>query len=709
MPETPAQTWWSAQELADAGLPDLPTSKRNVNALAERLGWRGGEHARKRAGRGGGWEYHWSLLPLAARNRLLAEAAPKDEAEDDAPLDRGAAWMLFDALRDAQKARARARLDALDAVNALVAAGTTRQTALEHVASTQGVSARTLWNWFERVAGVAHEDRLPYLATLRVSGAGPERATFSPEWFDTFKSDFLRLSRPSMSACHRRSVALAKKEGWAFVPLRTARRLFGAQVPREVEIFAREGYAGLKRLFPPQIRSVEHLHAMEIAQADFHRFDLMVEWPDGHIGRPQGGFFADVHSRMFLSVRVDKTPNKVAVLGAFRDMAQTYGLPKACLFDNGMEFANKMMTGGTKTRFRYKVREEDHIGLLPALGIKVMWATPGHGQAKPIERAFRDLADNVSRHPSFEGAWVGNRPDARPENWNERVIPLEEFLEVLAEGIREHNARLGRRTETAKGGSFAEAFARSYESAPIRMATPEQLRMLMLAQDVRKLQAYNGRLELGGNYYWGEWMSRFAGEHVTVRFDPDDLHTGVELYTAQNEYLGFAPIQEASGFDTMQDAQETGRLNAAIRRKAKALAAAHRKLSAKELATGQKGLHTAQPDIPEPKVLTASFDEKRPKVGKVRPAPKRSEAQKAAVIELQARKAQAKSKAPVVPITGATKRARFEWAMEIEARSDRGERLGTAEVEQYQRYIRTPEFQSSRALFDAHGLTAIKG
>ncbi|WP_332460286.1 transposase domain-containing protein [Pseudophaeobacter flagellatus] len=73
-------------------------------------------------------------------------------------------------------------------------------------------------------------------------------------------------------------------------------------------------------------------------------------------------------------------------------------------------------------RFRFKVREEDPLGVLPLLGIQIHWATPAHGQAKPIERAFRDLASDVAKDPCFAGAYVGNRPDAKPENYGKRLV-----------------------------------------------------------------------------------------------------------------------------------------------------------------------------------------------------------------------------------------------------------------------------------------------
>lgn len=129
-----------------------------------------------------------------------------------------------------------------------------------------------------------------------------------------------------------------------------------------------------------------------------------MEWPDGTINRPQIVAFQDLYSGKILSWRVDHDPNKVMVMAAFGELVENWGIPKRCLFDNGREFANKWMTAGAPTRFRFKVREDDPIGVLSLLGIQMHWATPAHGQAKPIERAFRDLASDVAKDPRFAGA-----------------------------------------------------------------------------------------------------------------------------------------------------------------------------------------------------------------------------------------------------------------------------------------------------------------
>ena len=91
-PLTPSQEWWTAEELASAGLPDMPASRQGVEAAIKRLRWREDpHHARRRAGKGGGWEYSWRLLPDRAKRKLLQAAAAVAEAPK-APATCLASW-----------------------------------------------------------------------------------------------------------------------------------------------------------------------------------------------------------------------------------------------------------------------------------------------------------------------------------------------------------------------------------------------------------------------------------------------------------------------------------------------------------------------------------------------------------------------------------------------------------------------------------------
>lgn len=169
--------------------------------------------------------------------------------------------------------------------------------------------------------------------------------------------------------------------------------------------------------------------------ADGHTLDVWVQWPDGEVLRPVVTVIADLYSNAILAYRVDKSESAAAVRLAFYDLFRDWGIPDFALLDNGRAFASKQMTGGQKTRFRFKVSPDETDGVLTALGVKVHWATPYSGQSKPIERSFRDLCDRVAKHPRLAGAYSGNSPMAKPD-YARGVQPVDFdiFLPTLDEG-----------------------------------------------------------------------------------------------------------------------------------------------------------------------------------------------------------------------------------------------------------------------------------
>lgn len=703
----PRKTWWTAEEIADAGLPDMPATKRAVNSMAERCGWRSDPfHVRRRTGRGGGWEYHWKLLPLAAQRKLLAEVSTPATPV----LERGAAWAAFEGLSDTAKELARRRLAALQEVEALERSGLGRDLAVTEVARLRRVSGRTVWNWLAMIDGIAPEDRLAYLAPRhRNAPRKVQRADCDPEFWSMLVSSYLRPAMPTFKACWRSAVTWAKAKGRAYLTEKTARRKLDAEVPRVTQVFAREGAEGLERCFPPQIRDRSGLHAMEAVNADCHKIDVFVEWPDGTINRPQIVAFQDIYSSKILSWRVDHDPNKVAVMAAFGEMIETYGIPKVCLFDNGREFANKWMTAGAKTRFRFKVKEDDPLGVLPLLGIQIHWARPGHGQAKPIERAFRDIASDVAKDVRFDGAYVGHNPQAKPADYGSRAIPADEFLRVLEEGIREHNAREGRLSDTARGRSFDETFAESYRVAPIRKATEEQRRLWLMGQEVRKLHRQNGQLTLHRNSYHADWMAEHAGEEIVARFDAEDLHAGVWLYAKAGEFLGFAPCREKVGFFDLLEAKTHHRRTAQIKRAERRLLDIARPMRPEEIG---KRLDELTEDLPDPEALTAKVV--APEFGRAEidprlkqratpaptPDPELEARREAAIVAFEARKPE-----PAAPAE--QPRDRFLRALEIEARSEAGQRIGEAEAEWLRQYQTSAEYRALKRMIEIHGQDAL--
>ncbi len=239
----PHKTWWTAAEIAEANLPDMPGTRQNIEAMAKRCKWRDHpDHARKRRGRGGGWEYSWELFPARARRILLKQSAPKAVAETKVDLH-----AYYEVLPDRIKKKAQERKRVLDLVLTLERDGLPRDEAVQHGAAEAGVSARTIWNWFKLVSGAAGPSEwLYHLAPRhRAGGCKKAKAKCSKAFFDLLKADYLRVDAGSFSASYLRAVEWCKVNGKAFLTERTARRRMNEEVPRVTQVFAREGEAGL--------------------------------------------------------------------------------------------------------------------------------------------------------------------------------------------------------------------------------------------------------------------------------------------------------------------------------------------------------------------------------------------------------------------------------------------------------------------------------
>jgi len=583
--------WLTAAQIAALGLPGMPGTRRAVNRIAAKQGWddrvnaAGEPLACRSGGRGGGTEYHYSLLPSYAQARLVAigtVARPDERREQRDSIARDDAWSQFEALSDKAKDEARRRIAMLDEIQTLERGGLARTVAVGQVAAVQRVGTRSIYRWFDAVAGIPRLDWLPYLAPRHVGRV--VAAECDPVAWEFIKADYLRLERPTLQSCYRRLKAAARERGWTIPSASTLERRFEREIPAPVLIAAREGQDALKRLYPAQERDRSALHALEAINADGHQWDVWVRWPDGTIARPVMVAIQDVYSGLMLAWRIDRSEHKDAVRLAIGDVVEQFGVPDHAVLDNGRAFASKWLTGGIPNRYRFKIRDEDPDGLLKLMDVEVHWAQPYSGQSKPIERAFKDFCDAIAKHPRFAGAWTGNNPLAKPENYRSKAVDLETFLDVVEEGIAEHNGREGRTTPVCRGRSFAETFRASYERAPIRRATAAQRRLWMLAAEGVRASSRDGSVRLFDNRYWSDALHAHMGKPLVVRFDPADLHGAVHAYRLDGRYIGKAECIERTGFFDADAARNHSRARNAWMKAQKAKLAAERSMAIDEVA-----------------------------------------------------------------------------------------------------------------------------
>ncbi|MFB0874598.1 MULTISPECIES: transposase domain-containing protein [unclassified Sphingobium] len=608
---TGGKSWFTAAEIADLALPGLPRTKRKVNERADSENWAlsvdsaGMARARPRKGRGGGLEYHLTCLPAAAQAALVKRGIawlPAND-EDAVSIARQAhGWAWFELQSDKVKAEALRRAGIIDMVETFVAAGMKKTAAVDAAARSVKDSAGTIYNYLALVKGVAPADRLPALAPRR-KGGGKEAEVDAGAW-EQLLGDYLRPEEPTFSSCYWRTLHLYAIPRGITLPIeKTLYRKLVRDVDPRLIIARRKGKDAVKAMVPAQQRSVAHLHAMHSVNVDGHKFDVFVRFPDGRIERPILVGIQDLYSRMMLAWRLGDTESALLTRLAFADLFRRHGIPGHCYMDNGRAFASKWISGGISNRFRFRVREEEPLGLLPALGITVHWTLPYSGQSKPIERAWRDVADMIAKDPRCAGAWSGNHVDNKPENYRETAVPLDHFLTIVEKGMHIHNERIGRRTETANRRSFAQTFAESYAQSPVGRATEEHLRLALLTGEQIKGDRKNGSVMLtSGDRYWTPELSLHAGQLLTVRFDPDDLSLPVHVYDNGGRFLCTADRWDASRFDDMGAAKRHAKLRGDMRKAVRRAGEIERVIGAEEVAARMR-VETVETPLPQPAVL----------------------------------------------------------------------------------------------------------
>lgn len=607
-----ADMWLTLTELAAMALPGLPDTRRGLAMQAEREEWdhpeAEGRLWRRRAGRGGGVEYAMAVLPSFVQAKILARtttaAAPAVKEAVLQRLSDEAAWEAYERQPEKHKARARARVEALDAVAALVTQGRPRTVAMMEVATARQVSRAQLYEWARLVDGVP---RAGWLARLvpQYSGAAGARATCDDDAWEWLRARYLLPNRPTFDQCWRDLEKVAAERGWKLPSARTMRRRIDA-LPEVVKTWHRHGPEATDAMFPTQRRDRSMLHAMEWLNADGHRFDDFVLWPDGETARPMVVFFQDLFSGKLLGYRVGRDETGDTFRLAFGDVVERFGIPRKVTIDNTLAAANKTMSGGIKRRFRFKVRAEEPLGIFPTLGVEVHWAKPYSGRSKPIERAFGDLARDIARHPAFVGAWTGNRPTNKPHDYGSKAVPLATFLQVLEAGVAEHNARPGRTAANCRGRSFDATFAESYAEAPITRATDAQRRVFLLAAEEVRVRR-DATIHLLGNRYHDPRLVELRGRPVTVRFDPERLHAPVHVYRADGEFFVTAECWADEGFGDVDAARRTAQAVKLRRKGIRLLAEAEARIDAEQLARDLAATRIDAPGVPDRTVIRPLF------------------------------------------------------------------------------------------------------
>ena len=702
--------WFTVREIADA-TGDL---KRKIERRANRDGW----SFEETTGRGGKRRLlKLSNLPPDIQSTLLKkQAAPqvKRSPKSSQTVDTESLWMRYDRAPESMREQAHRRVEALTVYQSLIDNGVTKSQAANTVADQYDANRATVYRWLEKVKALPRPD---WPAALVSGHTGRlKEAEFTEAAWDFFRADYLRLEAPTVAACYHRLQRAANEHGWQIPAIRTVERWAINKIPATTRVLMREGELALMRRHPPIERSVKELYATQWINGDGYLHNVFVQFPDGSIDRPKTWFWQDVHSRKILSYRPDRTENADTIRLSFGDLVEDYGIPEHATIDNTRGAASKWMTGGTRTRYRFPVKDDDPEGIFTLLGIQVHWTTvnkagtqsKGHGQAKPVERAFGvgGLGEYVDKHPDFAGAYTGESTSTKPENYAETAVPLETFIRVLNEEIIAWNARVGRRTEMAMGQlSFDQVFERSYANAPIQKATDAQRRLWLLAAESITVKndgtftlaagAKVGQRADGRNRYYAAELQEYGErrQKIVVRFDPDELHLNVYAYTLDGRFIARADCIEAYGFGDTAAARAWLKARRQFIKATRQAAAAELRMDLADVAQ-----HLPRPQLPE------GIEAKVVRPHRPPQAPQVPQQQPEIVARAQAAMVTLHNQTPDTPAE--TPQQRYQRWVRVDRAINNGEPVDQKQQRWWQSYQGTSEFRAEQRMAENFGLAA---
>lgn len=526
------QQWYSAKELA--GLPGMPKTVEATIRRANRENWQ----RRRRAGRGGGGEYHIKSLPKQTQDALLdamianlpepvcslparVETALAPIAEKTLPAP--------EQLADWQRRTMEARLALLHHIDQLAQA-TSVNKALDRVVALAKIGQlpphlQALVPVANARAGKEGTGRLSRRTLLRwrsdlklgVAALAPREPVKkqAPAFATALLAAWRQPQKPSLSEVVRQLQAAG-----VAVSYPQARRYL-KHVGEIEKNRGRMGPRELKSIKPFRRRDTSNLLPTDVYAADGHTLDAEVAHPDhGRPFRPEITLIVDVATRRIVGWSVALAESTLATLDALRMAVEACGVPAIFYTDNGSGYCNQIMTApGT--------------GLLARLGIEHRTSIPYNSQARGIiERAHRSiLVATAKRLPTYIGAPMDREAakivHKRTRQSGELLIEWADFVRLIEAAIDEYHHRphsgLPKLRDAATGQKRHYSpieYWQKFEREGWQMVPAGELPDLYRPQVARTVA--RGEVQLFGHTYFSSALAEFHGDTVFVGYDVHD-------------------------------------------------------------------------------------------------------------------------------------------------------------------------------------------
>lgn len=317
-------------------------------------------------------------------------------------------------------------------------------------AGKKGASALTIYNyrsWRRKLGvrrGTPNFDNLDALTDRY--GLNVRGAFGAPEFWKVFNSLYYNENKLSIPKARNDAVRVCQKNGITDVPsLRQIRYWLNTHADQAALLVARHGETWAENNVMGYIRrDWSEVAPNEIWIGDHHVFDCYVrafnaEKSKWEAVRPWLTAWMDGKSLRFTGVNIGfDSPSSVSIMTALQNGIRLNGNtpPKRLYSDNGADF----LKTGFSEPFTPKDTEHQH-SVCAELGTGVIRTMPYRARAKTVERIFKEVCEGFSKKWA---AYLGNRPDARPEIANafakepELLPSLDQFCQAFAQWVGEN-------------------------------------------------------------------------------------------------------------------------------------------------------------------------------------------------------------------------------------------------------------------------------
>jgi len=577
--------WFSAKELA--GMPGLPGTIQGVKKAAKREGWK----SRKRKGRGGGFEYHLSALPLATREHISRSAFEKQQPDDIALLEQIPGVQAQETLAEEQaeharllakglkefaaipknspkKKRARARRWLLQALgNMIRERGCARQAACTALSEAIECGEYTLPAWVSAELPRYHGHHGVKSATLAkwdmdyrnkgIMALVDHYGGNKGKCIISKQPDLMRLVLGAMFSAPQ----ITGKAMMLYLAAKNSDRKASGSEPlklpsqRAYERFrvdwVRDNHqVWLKLINPDRYKNVymaavgSHSEGIERLNQLWELDSTPADWMLSD-GRHSVVGVIDMFSRR-LKYHVSKTSKSMAVCQVTRRAIIDWGVPEGVRTDNGQDYVS-----------------DQYDLVLSELEIAHQLCIPFASEEKgTIERSMRTLSHGLlNLLPGFIGHNVAERKEIEArKSFASRMMTPGEVIEVSmsAADLQGHLDRwcehiYGKDTHSGLGMSpFAKA--QSYNGA-IRCIEDERALDMLLCEmaGIRKIGKKG--IRFNNHTYFNEDIGEYIGKDVLVKYDEADIG---RLYAyVEGRFIGVVICSEILGISSQEAAAAT--------------------------------------------------------------------------------------------------------------------------------------------------------